>query len=101
MERSSAKKVSDESVMISTADLDTLGNLIEQRHVDGVLVGISEFNLLKAMSLAEKFKMPFYCFPKQGVTLFRDIGKAKQAIDDAFYFSRKNKIIAEEYIEKT
>lgn len=65
MERSSAKKLSDEAVLISTADEEALGRLIEEKHVDGVLAGISEFNLLKAMSLSEKYNLPFYCTREQ------------------------------------
>lgn len=64
-ERSSAKRIADEGIMVSTADLDALGKLIEERHVDGVLAGISEFNLKKAMALAEKYHLPFYCTRNQ------------------------------------
>lgn len=65
MQRSSAKRVADEAVDISTADLESLGKLIEDRHVDGILAGVSEFNLLNAMSLTEKYGLPFYCTREQ------------------------------------
>lgn len=61
LERSAAKKIADENLLISTADLKQLGNVIEESSVDGVLSGISEFNLLNAMSLSNKYKLPFYC----------------------------------------
>ena len=64
-ENSDAKRVSDESVMISTADVEMLARLIEERHIDGVLAGISEFNLLKAMELSNKYNLPFYCNMEQ------------------------------------
>lgn len=64
-ERSAAKREADEAVMISTADEEALAQLIEQRHVDGVLAGISEFNLLKAMGLSKRFSLPFYCNMEQ------------------------------------
>ncbi|MCD8074124.1 MAG: ATP-grasp domain-containing protein [Lachnospiraceae bacterium] len=64
-EHSSAKKIADEAVMISTADSESLSKLIEDKHVDGILAGISEFNLLKAMSLSEKYALPFFCTKEQ------------------------------------
>lgn len=64
-ERSAAKRLADEKLLISTADLEQLGKVIEEYKVDGVLSGISEFNILKAMALSEKYKLPFYCNEKQ------------------------------------
>lgn len=64
-EKSSAKRMADEHFLISTADLEHLSKLAEEHHVDGVLSGISEFNLLQAMALAEKHRLPFYCNRKQ------------------------------------
>ena len=64
-EKSEAKQVSDESVMISTADMDALDQLIIDKHVDAVFAGISEFNLLKAMHLAQKHGLSFYCDSNQ------------------------------------
>ena len=64
-EKSAAKRIADEHVLISTADLEALGALIEEKHVNGVLSGISEFNLLKAMELSEKYDLPFYCTREQ------------------------------------
>lgn len=63
--RSFAKKLADENVLISTGDQEKLGRLIEEKHVDGVLAGIHEFNLLNAMSLAERYHLPFYCTRQQ------------------------------------
>lgn len=60
-EKSKAKLLADEDVLISTADIDALGELIEERKVNGILAGISEFNLLKAMELSTKYQLPFYC----------------------------------------
>lgn len=64
-ERSAAKRVADEDVLVSTADLNALDRLIEERHVDGVLAGISEFNLLNAMELCRRHDLPFYCTQEQ------------------------------------
>lgn len=64
-ERSKVKQLADESALISTADIESLGKLIEESHVDGVLAGISEFNLLKAMELSNKYNLPFYCNREQ------------------------------------
>lgn len=64
-ERSEAKKIADESFLVSTADLDALDKIIEERGIDGVLAGISEFNLLRAMELSKRHNLPFYCTEKQ------------------------------------
>ncbi|MBQ4534382.1 MAG: ATP-grasp domain-containing protein [Ruminococcus sp.] len=60
-ERSAAKRIADENVLISTADIDALDSLIKERKIDGVLSGISEFNLLNAMELSRRNNLPFYC----------------------------------------
>lgn len=64
-DRSEAKRVADDNVLISTADVEALSQLIVERHIDGVLAGISEFNLLKAMELSEKHDLRFYCDMEQ------------------------------------
>ncbi|MDE6035227.1 MAG: ATP-grasp domain-containing protein [Ruminococcus sp.] len=64
-EKSSAKRIADKAVLISTADLEALDKLIEEYHVDGVLAGISEFNLLSAMELCRRHDMSFYCTKEQ------------------------------------
>lgn len=65
VDRSAAKQVADEHYEISTADLDALSSLITERGVDGVLAGISEFNLLGAMELCQRHGLPFYCTREQ------------------------------------
>lgn len=64
-QKSEAKQVADESIMVSTADLEALSKVIEEYHINGILAGISEFNLLNAQKLAEKYNLPFYCTPEQ------------------------------------
>lgn len=77
-EKSAAKLVADEHALISTADVPQLEQLIKARHIDGVLAGISEFNLLKAQELCRQLGLPFYCNRRQWDTienkvLFRDL----------------------------
>lgn len=64
-ERSIAKRVADEDVLISTADVDALEQLARSKGVDAVFSGISEFNLLRAMELSERLELPFYCTREQ------------------------------------
>lgn len=64
-EKSPAKLIADEAQLISTGDLDALGALIEERKINAVLAGISEFNLLSAMALSKKYNLPFYCNEEQ------------------------------------
>lgn len=63
--KSLAKLFADKAVQVSTADIGELGKLIEQEKIDGVLAGVSEFNLLNAMKLCELFELPFYCTRNQ------------------------------------
>ncbi|MBR1550959.1 MAG: hypothetical protein IJ632_01405 [Muribaculaceae bacterium] len=77
-EKSAAKRVADEQAFISTANVTELSQLIKTRHIDGVLAGISEFNLLKAQELCMRNGLPFYCNRQQWDTienkvLFRDL----------------------------
>ncbi len=60
-EKSPAKIVADEHVLISTADIESLSELIESKRINGIFAGISEFNLLRAQELCEKHGLPFYC----------------------------------------
>ena len=61
VEKSFGKQLADSNVLISTGDLDNLKKYIETTGVNGVLAGVSEFNLLNAMKLCEHFHFPFYC----------------------------------------
>lgn len=65
VERSEAKQYCDEPVLISTADTQNLIQLVEDKKIDGVLAGISEFNLKQAMSICRQCGLPFYCNEKQ------------------------------------
>lgn len=60
-EKSPAKMIADEHLMISTANTLELNLLINNKKIDGIMAGISEFNLIKAIELCENNKKPFYC----------------------------------------
>lgn len=64
-DKSFGKQVSDDEVLISTDDLETLKQYVQDKHIDGVFAGVSEFNLLNAMKLCEYFHFPFYCTREQ------------------------------------
>lgn len=64
-EKSAAKRIADKHFLVSTADLERLSTIVEEYNVDGILSGISEFNILQAMTLSEKYELPFYCTRKQ------------------------------------
>lgn len=65
VERSAAKRCADKSFLVSTNALDELSRIIEEYRVDGVLAGISEFNLRNAMELSRRHGLPFYCTEAQ------------------------------------
>lgn len=60
-EQSPAKLVSDEALLVSTADIDALCKYATASGIDAVLAGVSEFNLLSAMKVSERCSLPFYC----------------------------------------
>lgn len=64
-ERSEAKRYADRHVLVSTADIQALKEIVEKENVNGILAGISEFNLLKAMELSKLCGLPFYCTREQ------------------------------------
>lgn len=65
IEKSLGKQYADSHVQISTGDMEGLKTFVKNEGVDGVLAGVSEFNLLNAMSLCEYFRLPFYCSKEQ------------------------------------
>ena len=60
LETGVAKEIADETVRVSTSDIDSLLALIKARGIDGVFCGPSEFQLLNVMSLCELSGLPFY-----------------------------------------
>ena len=64
-EKSIGKQYADSHVLISTDNQDALKEYIIHENVNGVLAGVSEFNLLNAMKLCNHFNFPFYCTREQ------------------------------------
>lgn len=58
MKDSFTKKISDESWLISTADIETLEDLCRKNKIDGIIAGASDFNNEKAKILAQKLRLP-------------------------------------------
>lgn len=61
VEKSPAKGLADEALLISTGNVDELCDYVRGSGVDAVLAGVSEFNLLRAMEVSELCGLPFYC----------------------------------------
>ena len=55
-----SKKIADESAMVSTTDIDGLVKLIEEKQVDGVFCGPSEFNIRNLIKVCETSGLPCY-----------------------------------------
>ncbi len=60
-----SKKISDEAVVISTTDTESLVNLIKEKQINGVFSGPSEFNIQQVMKVCEASGLPFYASKKQ------------------------------------
>lgn len=63
-EKSMGKKISDEYWMINTGDLDILERKCREEKIDGVVCGVSEFNLEMTMELTKRLGLPCYCTPE-------------------------------------
>jgi len=57
---SPAKALADEAWLVSTTDTDKLAGLCLENHVDGVIAGYDDFNIINAQRLSERIGRPFY-----------------------------------------
>jgi len=57
-ETNKSKEIADESVIVSTTDIDALVALIREKSIDGVFTGPSEFNLQQVMRVCDYPSMP-------------------------------------------
>ena len=55
-----SKMIADDFAMVSTTDYDALAALIEEKQIDGVFCGPSEFNIRNMIALCEKTGLPCY-----------------------------------------
>lgn len=60
-----AKRLADEQVNISTCDYDSLLQFVKDRHIDGILTGPGEFNIVNAMNVSKLAGLSFYCNKEQ------------------------------------
>jgi biotin carboxylase len=59
-EHSAGKKMADAYWNVSTADTETLEELARMHKVDGIMAGISDFNVKNSILLCEKLNLPVY-----------------------------------------
>lgn len=64
-EDGAAKRIADESIVVSTVDIEALTRIIKNKNIDGVFCGPSEFNLLNTLKLCQSAGLPFYATRKQ------------------------------------
>lgn len=64
-EKGPAKLIADEAVVLSTNDYDGLLAFVKEKHIDGILTGPGEFNIVNAMTVSELAGLPFYCNKEQ------------------------------------
>lgn len=60
VEKSSAKQIADESVLISTQDFDKLEEFARNNDINGIFCGVSEINLLAVRELCTRLNLPCY-----------------------------------------
>lgn len=64
LSKSPAKLIASEHWEISTSDLDELERMARLSSVDGVIAGVSEFNIEKTIELCERLNLPCYANTK-------------------------------------
>lgn len=64
-EKSYAKKIADESWLISTAETELIESKCIENHISALLCGISEFNLDQLIELCSRLNLPCYCTKEQ------------------------------------
>lgn len=64
-EDSPAKKIADESYMVSTADIDEMVKLAKDKKVDGVFTSFIDSNLQNVRKICERLNFPFYATEEQ------------------------------------
>jgi biotin carboxylase len=62
---SPAKRIADESHMVSTADIDAMVELAKQCKVDGVITSFIDSNLHNVREVCERLNLPFYATKEQ------------------------------------
>ena len=67
--QSIAKRLADESWVISTAEVDVISNKVIEDKIDGIYTGVHEFNIEKMIEICEKTKLPCFCTSEQWRTL--------------------------------
>lgn len=59
------RTMADESFVIPSDDHESLSRLIEEKQIDGVMTGASEFQILNMIRLCERVGLPVYVSEKQ------------------------------------
>ena len=65
IEESPAKKIADEYWDISVDDIETLTEKVKKENINGVIAGVHEFCLRKAIQICERCGLPSWCSLKQ------------------------------------
>ena len=73
---SPAKKISDQSFMVSISDVDAIVDLIRQESIDGVITGFTDSTLQYYQKVCEKAGLPCYLTAEQ-ISITTDKGKFK------------------------
>ncbi len=63
-EQSFGKRIADEYWMINTSDVDALEKKCREEKIDGIITGVSEFNLERTMELTKRLGLQCYCTPE-------------------------------------
>lgn len=63
-EKSKGKLIADEYWMIDTSDVEQLEKKCREEQIDGIVCGVSEFNMERVIELTQRLGLPCYCTPE-------------------------------------
>jgi len=64
-ENSPAKKIADQSFLVSTTDVDAVVELCKEENVDGIFTAYMDFMLPYARKICDRLDLPFYATEEQ------------------------------------
>lgn len=100
IDRSPAKKISDEYWMVSLADIDKLSELIKENNVDGVFTNYTDLFLPYYVKLCEKTGLPCLANMDQIARItYKDLSK-QMCIEHGISVSKRYTVSSFEDIEK-
>ncbi len=86
---SAGKRQADEAWDVSTADIDVLARRCKEKHIDGIMTGVHEFNINRMLDICELTGMSCYCNKKTWRYCDDKLAFKKLCMDNGIPVARK------------